>query len=66
METRSSYAVIRAPGPCEGEQSAAEEGRRICGSADAVWLRGTPMVRQGQYIGQPGEEQYLPWQRFRA
>jgi dihydropyrimidinase len=41
------------------------EGMRVRGSADEVLLRGKPIVRERKYIGQPGDGQYLPRQRYR-
>jgi dihydropyrimidinase len=41
------------------------EGMRVRGTADEVLLRGKPIVRQRQYIGQPGDGQYIPRQRYR-
>jgi dihydropyrimidinase len=40
------------------------EGMRVRGTADEVLLRGKPIVRQRQYIGQPGDGQYVPRQRY--
>jgi dihydropyrimidinase len=42
------------------------EGMRVRGTADEVLLRGKPIVRERKYVGQPGDGQYLPRQRFRA
>ena len=41
------------------------EGMRVRGSADEVLLRGKPIVRARKYVGQPGDGQYIPRQRFR-
>ena len=41
------------------------EGMRVRGSADEVLLRGKPIVRERKYVGQPGDGQYIPRQRFR-
>ena len=40
------------------------EGMRVRGSADEVLLRGKPIVRERKYVGQPGDGQYIPRQRF--
>jgi dihydropyrimidinase len=40
------------------------EGMRVRGSADEVLLRGRPIVRERKYVGQPGDGQYIPRQRF--
>lgn len=42
------------------------EGMRVRGSADEVLLRGKPIVRERKYVGQPGDGQYLPRQRYRS
>jgi dihydropyrimidinase len=41
------------------------EGMRVRGTADEVLLRGKPIVRERKYVGQPGDGQYIPRQRFR-
>jgi dihydropyrimidinase len=40
------------------------EGMRVRGTADEVLLRGKPIVRERKYVGQPGDGQYIPRQRF--
>lgn len=40
------------------------EGMSGRGSVETVLLRGKPIVRDGTYIGQPGDGQYVPRQRF--
>ncbi len=40
------------------------EGMRVRGSANEVLLRGKPIVRERKYVGQPGDGQYIPRQRF--
>ncbi len=41
------------------------EGMDVRGSVDEVLLRGKPIVRARSYVGQPGDGQYIPRQRFR-
>jgi dihydropyrimidinase len=41
------------------------EGMRVRGTADEVLLRGKSIVRERKYVGQPGDGQYIPRQRFR-
>jgi dihydropyrimidinase len=41
------------------------EGMKVRGTADEVVLRGTPIVRDGKFIGAAGAGQYLPRQRTR-
>jgi dihydropyrimidinase len=41
------------------------EGMQVRGTADEVFLRGKPIVRERKYVGQPGDGQYIPRQRFR-
>lgn len=41
------------------------EGMRVRGRADDVLLRGKVIVRDGKYVGQPGDGQYLSRQRYR-
>jgi dihydropyrimidinase len=41
------------------------ESMRLRGSADEVLLRGTVIVRERKYVGQPGDGQYLPRRRCR-
>ena len=41
------------------------EGMRVRGRADDVILRGKIIVRDGKYVGQPGDGQYLSRQRHR-
>jgi dihydropyrimidinase len=41
------------------------EGMRVRGRADEVLLRGKIIVRDGKYVGQPGDGQYLSRQRYR-
>ena len=40
------------------------EGMCVRGSVDEVLLRGKPIVRARAYVGQPGDGQYIPRQRF--
>ncbi len=40
------------------------EGMQGRGTVDEVLLRGKPIVRERKYVGQPGDGQYLPRQRF--
>lgn len=40
------------------------EGLCVRGSVDEVLLRGKPIVRARQYVGQPGDGQYIPRRRF--
>ena len=41
------------------------EGMRVRGTIETVLLRGKPIVRERKYIGQPGDGEYLPRQRYR-
>lgn len=41
------------------------EGMHVRGTADEVLLRGKPIVHERKYVGQPGDGQYLPRQRYR-
>jgi dihydropyrimidinase len=41
------------------------EGMKVRGTADEVLLRGSPIVRDGKFIGAAGAGQYLPRQRTR-
>jgi dihydropyrimidinase len=41
------------------------EGMEVRGTAETVLLRGQPIVRERKYVGQPGDGQYVPRQRYR-
>ncbi|MCZ6872244.1 MAG: dihydropyrimidinase [bacterium] len=41
------------------------EGMQVRGTAETVLLRGKPIVRERKFVGQPGDGQYVPRQRYR-